>query len=188
MGVMMQHTVLCLFWEKNSKVVLLLHIIGVGVHVFVYCQMVFCLGQGRWDIWWHFGVYFSWGFWWWLTNLSMRCLWIATLALAVMVMKGLVFHPLFYMVLLNEFYLICVCVKVWSGKLSWQYMNSLIWIVYMGEGAMGVCIWFGAPNMHRMSNFNLAWHWHVVCGHVNLRSPFWDCLFRWFVTKVACIG
>ena len=35
-------------------------------HVFVYFIVSFCLGLGRWDIWWHVGIYFSWGSWWWL--------------------------------------------------------------------------------------------------------------------------
>ena len=38
------------------------------------------------------------------------------------------------------------------------------------EGDIGVCIWFRAPIMHRMSGLNLAWHWLVVCVHVHLRS------------------
>ena len=37
------------------------------------------------------------------------------------------------------------------------------------EGDIGVCIWFGAPIMHRMSGLYLAWHWHDVCVHVHLR-------------------
>ena len=32
---------------------------------------------------------------------------------------------------------------------------------------MGVGVWFGAPSMHRMSGLSLAWHWHLVCGHVH---------------------
>ena len=52
----------------------------------------------------------------------------------------------------------------------WQYVNSMDWIVSVGEGDIGVCVWFGAPIMHKMSNLNLAWHWHDVCEHVHLRS------------------
>ena len=29
---------------------------------------------------------------------------------------------------------------------------------------------FGIPIMHRISGLNLAWHWHVVCGHVHFRN------------------
>ena len=40
------------------------------------------------------------------------------------------------------------------------------------EGDIGVCIWFGAPVMHRMSGLSFAWHLHVVCVHVHLSSHF----------------
>ena len=40
----------------------------------------------------------------------------------------------------------------------------------VGEGDIGVCIWFMAPIMDRMYGLNFAWHWHVVCVHVHLRS------------------
>ena len=42
----------------------------------------------------------------------------------------------------------------------------------VGDGVMGVCVWFGAPIMHRMSDFSLARHWHVVYEHVHLSSQF----------------
>lgn len=32
------------------------------------------------------------------------------------------------------------------------------WIMSAGEGDSGVCIWFGAPTMHRISGLNLAWY------------------------------
>ena len=58
------------------------------------------------------------------------------------------------------------------------------WTVTLGEGVIGVCIWFRAPTMHRMYGLSLAWHWHVVCVHVHLRSHSgFVCsggvLFRW---------
>jgi hypothetical protein len=39
----------------------------------------------------------------------------------------------------------------------WQYVNSMSRIVSVGEGDIGVCVWFGAPIMHKMSGLNLAW-------------------------------
>ena len=48
----------------------------------------------------------------------------------------------------------------------------------VGEGDEGVCVWFGAPSMHSMSNLSLAWYWQFVCGHVHLRSHYgivWYC-------------
>jgi hypothetical protein len=40
----------------------------------------------------------------------------------------------------------------------------------VGEGDIGVCVWFGTAIMHKMSSLSLAWHWHDVCEHVHLRS------------------
>lgn len=40
----------------------------------------------------------------------------------------------------------------------------------VGEDDIGVCVWFGAPIMHKMFGLNLARHWHVVCEHMHLRS------------------
>ena len=47
-------------------------------------------------------------------------------------------------------------------------MNST---VNVGEGDIGVWVWFGAPIMHRISGLNLTRHWHVVYGHMHLKSP-----------------
>ena len=121
-----------------------------------------------------------------LVSLLMKCSCTTPLTLVVMVMRGLVFHPLFCMVLITGLYLVCLCVRVWLGSLSWKYVNSMSWIVTVGEGDIGVCVWFGAPIMHKMSGLNLAWHWHVICEHVHLRSHMG--LFGWFVDKIACIG
>ena len=53
-----------------------------------------------------------------LSNCSMECSCIAPLTLAVMVIRGLVFHPLFCMVLIRGSYLVCLCVRACSGNLS----------------------------------------------------------------------
>ena len=42
-------------------------------------------------------------------NLSIECLCIAPLTPAVMVMRGLVFHPLLCMVFISGSYLVCFC-------------------------------------------------------------------------------
>jgi hypothetical protein len=103
-------------------------------------------------------------------SLLMECSCMAPLTPAVMVIRGFVCHPRFCMVLINGSYLLCLCVRAWSGNLSWQYVNSMNWIVSLEEGAIGVCVWFGAPIMHSMSGLSLGWHWHVVCVHVHWRS------------------
>ena len=41
--------------------------------------------------------------------------------------------------------------------MSWQDLNSMSWIVSVGEGDIGVCVWLVAPIMHRMSSLTLAW-------------------------------
>ena len=43
---------------------------------------------------------------------------MAPLTPAVMVMRGLVFHPLFCMVLINGSYLVCLCERACSGNMS----------------------------------------------------------------------
>ena len=48
----------------------------------------------------------------------------------------------------------------------------------VGEGAIGVCVWFKAPIMQRMSGLSLAWHWQSDYEHVHLRSH----------SRVACFG
>ena len=35
---------------------------------------------------------------------------------------------------------------------------------------MGVCVWFGASIMQRMSGLCLAWHWHGFWWHVHWSS------------------
>ena len=57
-----------------------------------------------------------------LTSLLMECSCIAPIAPAMMVMRGLVCHPRFCMVLISESYLVCLCVRVCLGNLSWQYV------------------------------------------------------------------
>ena len=54
-----------------------------------------------------------------LVRLSIECSCMAPLTLAVMVMRGLVFHPLFCMVLISGSYLVCLCMRACSRNLSW---------------------------------------------------------------------
>ena len=53
-------------------------------------------------------------------SLSMKCSCMAPLTLAVMVIRGLVLHPLFWMALISGSYLVCLCVRACSWNLSWQ--------------------------------------------------------------------
>ena len=101
------------------------------------------------------------------------------------------------MVLMRGSYLVCSCVRAWLGSLSWQCVKSMSWIGSVrGGGAIGVCVWFGAPIMHKFFGRSLAWHWHVMCGHVHLRSQFgivcWGGIccqgcVDWSVGKTGCI-
>ena len=102
----------------------------------------------------------------------MECLCMVPLTPAVMVISGLVYHPLVCIVLMRGLYLVCLCVRAWSRYLSWQYVNSMSWVVSVGEGIIGVYVWFGAPIMHRIFGRSLAWHLHILCGHVHLMSQF----------------
>jgi hypothetical protein len=100
-------------------------------------------------------------------SLSMECSCMPPLTPAMMVIRGLVLHPfyLFLMVLFSGPYLACLCVMACSGNLSWQYVISMNYIVWLGDGVVGTCVWFGAPIMHRMSSLSLAWHWHGFWWH-----------------------
>jgi hypothetical protein len=49
----------------------------------------------------------------------MECSCMAPLTHAVMVMRGLVFQPLFWMVLFSGSYLARLCMMACSGNLSW---------------------------------------------------------------------
>ena len=55
-----------------------------------------------------------------LVSFSMEWVCMAPLTPAVMVMRGLVFHPLFCIALIRGSYLVCLCVMACYGNLSWQ--------------------------------------------------------------------
>ena len=59
------------------------------------------------------------------SNFLMDCSCMAPLTPDVMVMRGFVFHPLFFMSLISGSYLECFCVMACSGNLSWQYVNLM---------------------------------------------------------------
>ena len=77
----------------------------------------------------------------------------------VIVLRGLVFHPLFCKLWISGSYLVYLCVRAWSGNLSWHYMNSMSWIVSEGEGVIGVCAQLRASIVQRMFGLDLAWQW-----------------------------
>ena len=62
-------------------------------------------------------------------------------------------------------HVLCSCL-FWN--LSWQYMNSMSWIVIVGDGVIGVCVWFEAPIMHRMYGLSLATGSSVSIGPFSL--------------------
>ena len=53
-----------------------------------------------------------------LVSFSMECSCMAPLTHFVMVMRGLVFHPLFCIALISGSYLVCFCVMACFGNLS----------------------------------------------------------------------
>jgi len=103
-------------------------------------------------------------------NLVMDYSCMAPLTPTVIVMRGFVFHPLFFISLISGSYLACFCAMACSGNLLWQYVNSMNCTVCECEGVIGIGVWFGAPIMQRMSGLSLAWHWHLVCVHVQFMS------------------
>ena len=110
-----------------------------------------------------FGIFNYVSFW-------MECSCMAPLTPPVIVIMGLVFQPLFWMVLSSGSYLACFCEMACSGNLSWQYVNSMNCIVWLGDGDIGSVIWLEDPIMHRMSGLSLAWHWHGCCWHMHCSS------------------
>ena len=89
-----------------------------------------------------------------LVSFSMECSWMAPLTPAVMVISGLTFQPLFCMLLISGSYLVCLWVRASFGNLSWQYVNSRNWIVWLGEGIMGVGVWLGTAFCSESSSCN----------------------------------
>ena len=65
-NIMMQHGMLCLPWEVGTGSALVILRPYGGWTCVCYSLVSFCLGLGKWDIWWRFGVCFSWGSWCWL--------------------------------------------------------------------------------------------------------------------------
>ena len=55
-----------------------------------------------------------------LVNCSIEFSCIAPRTPVVMVMRGLVFHPLALSVVISGSYLVCLCMRACSGNLSWQ--------------------------------------------------------------------
>ena len=70
--------------------------------------MVYVFHEGFDVIFWIFSV----------ASLSTVCSCIVPLILAMMVMRGFVFHPLFCTVLISGLYLVCLCKRVCLGNLS----------------------------------------------------------------------
>ena len=71
-------------------------------------------------------------------TLLMDCSCIAPLTHVVIVIRGLMAHPLFCIALIKESYLACFYVMACSGNRSWQYVNSMNCIVCVFEGSKGV--------------------------------------------------
>ena len=115
-----------------------------------------------------------------LASLLMNCSCIAPLTPVVIVMRGFIFHPLFCMLLINGSYLACLCMRVCSGDLPWQYVNSMNCTMCVGASSRGVGVWFGALIMLKISRVNLAWHWQFVCGHIHFMSQY-GTICSWFM-------
>ena len=60
-----------------------------------------------------------------LVSCSIQCSWMAPLTPRVIVMRGVVFHPVFGILWTNGSYLVCLFVLACFGNLSWQYVNSM---------------------------------------------------------------
>ena len=61
-----------------------------------------------------------------LASFSMDCSCIAPLTPVVIVTKGIVFHPLFCIVLISGSYVVCFCVRACSRNMSWHLSLTMI--------------------------------------------------------------
>ena len=105
-----------------------------------------------------------------LAYFSLNCSCMAPRTLAVIVIRGFVFQPLFHILLISESYFACFWAMACSGNLSWQYVNSMNCMVCVHEGSKGVVVWFKAPSIQRMYGLNLARHWQLVGGQLHCMS------------------
>lgn len=161
-----------------------------GGHVLICCLVFYYLGLNMWGTWWHFGYVFHEGF-------NSRFFKVSGFFDGVF-MHGSS-HPnydgdegvYFQSVVLDGInrWIVFGVFKLgaWSWNLSRQYVDSMNWTVYMGVENIGVCLWFGALTMHRISCLGFSWHWHgweLKCIWVASR----DCCVWWFAVDVPSIN
>ena len=85
----------------------------------------------------------------------------APLIPAVMVIRGLTFHPCCVGMSINGWYFICLVSMVVSENQSWQFVNSINCIVGFGVGFWGMRQRFEAPNTHTMYGLSFVTLWQV---------------------------
>ena len=125
----------------------------------------------------------------------MNCSCIVPLTPTVIVMRGFIFHSLFYILLINGSYLACLCMRACSGNLLWQFANWMNCIVYVGAcskcSACGlgllvylgylVLIWLGIGNL--FVGMYISW---AIMGQLVRGSCYWGCI-HWLVCRIRCV-
>lgn len=67
-----------------------------------------------------------------LLSFGIECSCMAPLTPAVMAMRGFTIHPRSCIVLISGSYLVYLCSRACTWNLSWQYVNSTNWNVWVG--------------------------------------------------------
>jgi hypothetical protein len=74
--------------------------------------------------------------------------WIVPITPAVMVIRGLTFQPTSLSVWMSGLYLLDLSLMIAMGNLSWEYVNSMIWIIFNGLDSNGGWLSLRAPIKH----------------------------------------
>lgn len=113
-------------WVMEVRIwvfLLYMWVMEVRIWVFLYCQVFVCFILGI--LVYIFHDSFNGDLW--DVNLlsrSMECLCMTPLTPAMMVIRGIIFHPLFWSMFINESYLAYLCMVTCSRNMLWQYVKS----------------------------------------------------------------
>ena len=81
-------------------------------------------------------------------------IWMEPQTPAVMTIMGETFHPLLLISSRRGMYLLIFCSMCSIGNLSFVYVNSMNYIVYLGLGSVGCRAWYGNPLTYSIYGLN----------------------------------
>ena len=103
---------------------------------------------------------------------------VVAMAHALMMIRGLTFHPLATILAIGGKYLLFFASSVSSENMSLQYVNSINCMVRLGFMYVGGSLRYGRPLIQRMSSLNLELQWHLCVPHVQGSSQL-GMVFSW---------